>query len=211
MPAACNARRTDSASRAWCRPIVAQVQELPAFDDVAAVTRGRGLENRGRDLCQGAFDERPKLEHVDRDAFCLDADTAAVPKDARARLVGEEVPPLRQAPAHRAAGIVGDFPQTLAQRLAAEAPRLQAQVGERRTGLPGRRQPHRTPAAPDHEVARESKFRHCHVRGLASSFGLTTGGREAISQAFRRQSHGPRECRGHSNAGSLAVALEWLR
>jgi hypothetical protein len=61
---------------------VVEVRELQAFEDIAAVTVGRGLERLDRDLRQVAFCELPELEHVDRNAFCFDPDTAAVRDNA---------------------------------------------------------------------------------------------------------------------------------
>lgn len=61
---------------------VVEVRELQAFEHVAAVTCGRGLKSLYRDLRRIAKDEPPDLEHVDRNAFCFDADTVAVRKDA---------------------------------------------------------------------------------------------------------------------------------
>ena len=46
--------------------------------------------------------------------------------------------------------------------LAAETPRLQAQVGQQCAGLPGRRQRHCPPVTSDLEVAQKSKFKPCN-------------------------------------------------
>ena len=81
-----------------------------------------------------------QFPHVDRDAVGVDPDAVAVGEDTRVFLVVDEAPELGQAPAQRAARVVGDLPQQLAEMLAAETPGLQAQVGQQRAGLLGRRQ-----------------------------------------------------------------------
>ena len=95
-------------------------RELEAFERRAAVARGGGFELLERRLVELALCNRGERGDVDRDVGGVEADREPIGDDALARLVVDEPAQLRKAPAQRAARIVGNLPEQLAQMLAPE-------------------------------------------------------------------------------------------
>src|SRR5690606_31741759 len=103
---------------------------------------------------------------------------------------------LRQAPAQRAAGIVGNFPEQVAEMLAPEGAAGEREIGEQRAGLARRGQLQRLAVAEDCKVAQEVEREgtHCRIVVRASS----PGHRARASTPSEPKNHG--RSHGHYHA-----------
>jgi hypothetical protein len=112
---------------------------------------------------------------VKREVVLAQRDRVAV---CRERLAGN-LSKARQAPAQRAAGIVGDVPEHLAQAFAALRTIGHGEIGQQRARLAGRRKLNRCAAAQHFQIAENvdlQGFAGCRQGSLPIHFGRSTPG-----------------------------------
>jgi hypothetical protein len=179
---------------------VVEVRKFQAFQEIAAEALGSRLEILGADGADVAANQFMQLADIDSGTGHVDPHRVAVGDDALLLLVVDEAPELRQAPAQRPSRIVGNVPQELADVLASEAARLQAQVGQQRTGLLGGGQRQRLAVSQHLEIAQEPQFELRHIR-FSRETGTSTIGAAGTY---------PQEPEKTTVASTLASSL-WLQ
>ena len=141
---------------------VVKIRELHAFQEVAAEASRRVLQGLDRCAVEAVGHQLPEPDNIDRDVADVDSDHRAIGYDAPAALVVDQSAQLGQAPAQRAARVVGDFPQQLAQPFAPKLAAFQGQVGQQRARLLGWRQRGGHAISENAEFAEKAQFNRRH-------------------------------------------------
>lgn len=129
------ARALGEAPRIEC----VKVRQFEPFERVAAQASGGVLELLERAVIQLPIGERLERGDVDDDVRGVEPYCDPVGEDARTCVVIHEAPQLGKAPPQRAARVIGNLPEQLAQVLAAECAAVQREVREQGARLPRRR------------------------------------------------------------------------
>src|SRR5690606_697699 len=160
--------------------------ELESFEEVSAEARSRRLQLAGRRLGETVADEGLQLADVDGDVRDVDLDAVAVGEHARPSRLVQQAADLREAPAQRAARLVGNPPQELAELLAAEAPAMQGEPGEEGARLARWRQLELRAVPEQLEFAEKTDFQPAHVCRIGSPDPPTIEPGRAGFQGSRR-------------------------
>src|SRR4030095_4253338 len=95
-----------------------EVRQVETLERDPAVAPGCVLQLLERATLEFAVGQGDQSDEVDLDAGRVKPDTDPLGNDALMRVVVDEAPQLRKAPAQRVTRIVGNFPQQFAQLLA---------------------------------------------------------------------------------------------
>ena len=117
-----------------------EAPELEPIQQLATKLPGQGEQRVGGRAVEARRQRFAHGEQVDDGAGGLEGHGLAVGHDAAAARLVDERPQLAQAPAQRAARVVGDVPEEGAQPLPPLGPAGEREIGEERTGLLRRRQ-----------------------------------------------------------------------
>ena len=135
-----------------------EIRQVEARERLAAVPGRRRLDGLERTSIERLVGQALQRRDVDLDVRRVQPDADPVGHEAAARLVVDELPELREAPAQRATRVVGDLPEQLAQLFPAKRAPVERQVGEQRAGLLRGRQGQALAGPDDLDFAQKLQF-----------------------------------------------------
>lgn len=142
---------------------VVKIRQIEARERLAAMLDRGLLEPRDRASIEHLFGQSLQRDDVDVDVGRVQFDADTVGDEARTILVVDQPAQLREAPAQRAARVVRNLPEQLAQVLATKGAPVERQIGEQGTRLPRGGQLQAFAIPDDLEIAQKPELQRGHI------------------------------------------------